>query len=295
MTKELLRRGIDTHLYAVSSTLTDNDYIQEVSGYRSVARKGFTGRLLTAMEFRAKRVFRRYDLELRNVAGELPQLGLKATKSVPYYHGMELAAGYVKPQRGFFSTPNMQPYATRDSILLPRCVNLDLFRKGRSTSRERDSIRVGHFWRRGSINADFAFRYFKGTDLLEEALAVLRGKGFSIEYVDKLVPRAYMPRILSSLDVLADQFVTGIYGLPAVEALLVGVPVVGYYKEEYCESSAVYESLVNVKREPESIAQGIISATKSSPLSVAKEITEFHSPRHSVETFLDAGKRWNLF
>ncbi len=295
LTRELLQRGINTHLYATLSQLTDNYHVQQCHGPRP-GLSGLPGILATRLEFRAKRAIRRYDLELRNVAGDWnPDLGLKAANAVPYYHGMELLAGYVKPEKGFVTTPNLLGVAAPDTVLLPRCVNLDLFQRNheRRSSNSGNVIRVGHFWRRGSINADFAFRYFKGTDLLEAALRILRKRGVHVEYVDSLTPRRLMPEVLASLDILADQFVMGIYGLPAIEALLMGVPVLGCYKKEFCESRAVYDLLTRVEKDPEEIAKGILSASEASVGSTS-EIREFHSPRHTVDVFLDTIKKWSL-
>ncbi len=269
-----------------------------MSGYRNMKHRrlgGLAGRLLTAAEFRFKRSMRRYDLELRNIAGEPPPLGLKAPNVTPFYHGMELIGGYVKPERGFVATPNMLSHATKDSVLLPRPVNLELFRSGRASEPiEQGKIRVGHFWRRGSINGDYAFRYFKGTDLVEKALDLLERKDVDVDYVDHLVPRSEVPKVISKLDVVADQFVMGIYGIPAVEALLMGVPVVGYYQKDLCECQAVYDQLTKVDRTPESIARGILQASKTRASIDTKEIASFHSPRNSVEIFLDAAKKWRL-
>ena len=295
MTKELLRRGFDTDLYAITSPITDDDHVQEV--YRSLGRPVTIARFgkafATALLFLLKRRFRRYDVELRNVTGENPDLGLRVASKVPYYHGIELIWGYVKPEKGFVSSPDLLLHAAPGSVLLPRCVNLQLFQKPAAKNfRTKKRIRIGHFWRRGGLNADFAFRYFKGTDLLEQALQILRQRGVDIDYVNQLTPRNQLPNVLRSLDVLADQFVVGAYGLPAVEALLLGVPVVGYYRKELCECAAVYGQVTKVERKPESIAEGILSASEQRDKIDTREIEDFHSPKHNVDILLETLRLW---
>jgi glycosyltransferase involved in cell wall biosynthesis len=83
-------------------------------------------------------------------------------------------------------------------------------------------LRIGHFPNHG---------HFKGTRFLDAAVDELRSRGVSIELV-KLsgLPRATILQEMKKVDVVVDQLISGSFGLTAVEAMALGVPVVAYIR-----------------------------------------------------------------
>lgn len=85
-----------------------------------------------------------------------------------------------------------------------------------------DGLRVGHFPNHG---------HFKGTRFLEAAIDELQSRGVAIELV-KLsgLPRARILEEMKKVDVVVDQLISGSFGLTAVEAMALGVPVAAYIR-----------------------------------------------------------------
>lgn len=83
-------------------------------------------------------------------------------------------------------------------------------------------LRVGHFPNHG---------VFKGTKYIEEAVAGLSAEGVQIE-LDMIsgVLRTEALARMAGVDVLVDQLVSGAFGLTAVEAMALGLPVVCYLR-----------------------------------------------------------------
>lgn len=72
----------------------------------------------------------------------------------------------------------------------------------------------------------------KGTELVEPALRSLHDEGL-IEYVSaENLPHARMRELVSSVDVVVDQVVSGYYGVAAVEGMANGRLVVGYVADD---------------------------------------------------------------
>ncbi len=283
MTTELNKRGIETTLYAPHAPITDNTGVNVTLNPR---------KLRTLARFYLHRRLFHYDLEVENITGS-PSLRIRADQQLPIYHGMELEKGYVKPRRGFYTTPNLAPHTVAGSQLLPRPVNLEMFTEPK-TRRQSETIQVGHFWRRGNITSDYAFRYFKGSDVVDQAVAILKREGYDVQLVDSLVFRDMMPYVLSQLDVLAEQFRVGSYGLPAVEALLVGTPVVGHYVKELCECPEAFDLFYKAQT-PQQVADMILQARDDSGHAYsARPVREYHSPKHTVDVFLDYCSKWGL-
>ncbi len=86
------------------------------------------------------------------------------------------------------------------------------------------AIRVGHAPNHRAI---------KGTDMLVEAIDILLAEGVAIELVLlEGLPNVELPAIFASLDIFAEQFIVGWYGLTAVEAMSCGLPVLAYLRED---------------------------------------------------------------
>lgn len=83
-------------------------------------------------------------------------------------------------------------------------------------------LRIGHFPNHG---------HFKGTRFLDAAVDELKGRGVQIELV-KLsgLPRATILQEMRRVDVVVDQLISGSFGLTAVEAMALGVPVIAYLR-----------------------------------------------------------------
>ena len=71
--------------------------------------------------------------------------------------------------------------------------------------------------------------HFKGTRHLEHAVAALADQGIQVELVRvEGVPNAQVLEMLSTIDVLAEQFIGGFHGYTALEAMALGKPVICY-------------------------------------------------------------------
>lgn len=83
-------------------------------------------------------------------------------------------------------------------------------------------LRVGHFPNHG---------HFKGTRFLDAAIEDLQARGVAIELV-KLsgLPRARILEEMKNVDLVVDQLISGSFGLTAVEAMALGVPVAAYVR-----------------------------------------------------------------
>lgn len=123
-------------------------------------------------------------------------------------------------------------------VAAPFFVDTDVFRPSERTRRP-GPIRVGH-----SPN----HRLIKGTDVIEAAVAQLRDEGLEVEFVViEGVPNTEMPDLLNEIDVFAEQFIIGWYGLSAVEAMSCGVPVMAYLRPDL---KALYDNTAGTVKCP---------------------------------------------
>ncbi len=293
MARELRLRGFSADVYAGRSVIEDDHILHDIAIWRQQQPTSKKLPLMAALQ--ARLLLRRYDL-LVVLAGHR-NIGIRSRHLVHYFQGVEIFNhyhGYILDKPCFVTTPNLLSHAPEGSVILPRPVNTSLFKRIIRSPNTTNEIVVGHFWRRGSTASDYAFRWFKGTDFLDEAISVLLEKGYKVKFVDNLTARSRMPEVLAGLDVLAEQFRMGIYGLPALEALVVGTPVVGYYKKELAECPQVYDSLIRVERAPPAIAEGILEARKKGTVTIPAEIEKFHSAKNAVDVFLRRAGDWGL-
>lgn len=73
--------------------------------------------------------------------------------------------------------------------------------------------------------------HFKGTRYLEQAIENLEARGFEIELVRvNGVPNERVLELFAGADLVADQFVGGMYGYTALEAMALGKPVLSYVR-----------------------------------------------------------------
>jgi len=73
--------------------------------------------------------------------------------------------------------------------------------------------------------------HFKGSIYLEGLIEQLRAEGHAIEYVKvQGVPNSEVIRLFGEADIIADQFIGGMYGYTALEAMARGKPVLTYVR-----------------------------------------------------------------
>jgi glycosyltransferase involved in cell wall biosynthesis len=89
-------------------------------------------------------------------------------------------------------------------------------------------------------------RNVKGTDILLQACDRLKQQGlkFDLQLVER-VPRNQVQEIYRQADILAEQFIIGVYGLTALEGLALGKPVLTYLSEEHLQNPVFNLPLVN--------------------------------------------------
>ncbi len=76
----------------------------------------------------------------------------------------------------------------------------------------------------------------KGTDALIRATELLKSEGLDLELILlRGVPNSEIRRAMADVDLVADQFVIGSYGLFAIEAMAMGKPVLCYLREDLVE------------------------------------------------------------
>lgn len=114
----------------------------------------------------------------------------------------------------FLPGARLMRYVVVDTEELSRVATTDRSNSG--------SLRVGHFPNHG---------HFKGTRFLDAAIEELQAKGVAIELV-KLsgLPRARILEEMKKVDLVVDQLISGSFGLTAVEAMALGVPVAAYVR-----------------------------------------------------------------
>jgi glycosyltransferase involved in cell wall biosynthesis len=89
-------------------------------------------------------------------------------------------------------------------------------------------------------------RHVKGTDVLLQACERLKQQGlkFDLQLVER-VPRNQVQEIYRQADIIAEQFIIGVYGLTALEGLALGKPVLTYLSEEHLQNPVFNLPLVN--------------------------------------------------
>lgn len=287
---ELERRGHEVSLYTPYYVHLDK------IGYRMNPDGSFPLKLLRYLALKIRKM-NTFDFVL-NYAGSTHLKGPEAM----YWQGVETWPEWrdrvpiTKP--GYYCTPDIAHNLPDGSLLLPRAVNMHLFKgEGRYYRLKhkhwdgKRPLRIGHFWKRHSIEASYTMRYWKKTDVLNEALTILNKQAIDTEVVNGPIPREKMPETLASLDVLAEEFGYLSHGATAVEALLTGVPVVGSYNSHLCESREALEMLVNVSPHPEAIAGGILKAVDHGVGSTSG-IEEYYRPAHAADILEDTWKKF---
>lgn len=76
-------------------------------------------------------------------------------------------------------------------------------------------------------------RTIKGTEFFVRAIQELREEGVDVELVlVERVPNSEIKRLMSTIDIVADQLVVGWYAMFALEAMATGLPVLCYIRED---------------------------------------------------------------
>ena len=99
----------------------------------------------------------------------------------------------------------------------------------------------------------------KGTTLFERAVAQLKSEGVALEYI-KLMGKTHdeVLRLMESVDIIADQFLIGWYGVLTTEALMMGKPVLVYIRPDVVENTWGTDKdlpIVNVQSYEEMVSQ----------------------------------------
>ncbi|HYT46669.1 MAG TPA: glycosyltransferase [Methylomirabilota bacterium] len=237
------------------------------------------------MKWKIRRKIKSWDLDIRIVPNNYH---LKSKSWIPWYHGKGIALPYGK-KSGFISSLDLyEDYP--GSIFLPRSVNFDLFSNVQRKEKT-DTIVIGHLWKRKPEGLEnYIFKYFKNSDMFYEAVNLLSNKGVKVNVIDDFFPRKDMPKFYSSIDVFAEQFRIGSYGIPAIESLCCGIPVVGSYRSELLECKEAEEMIISAQQNPESIAASILEAYDSK-IGSTKNVREFHSSKHAADIFEDCWKK----
>lgn len=115
----------------------------------------------------------------------------------------------------------------------------------------------------------------KGTDFLVQAIAELHNEGESIELVMvQKVTNEEIRKLISSVDLVADQFIIGWYAMFAIEAMAMGKPVLCYLRNDLerfyidsgllkpneiplikCSPSSIKDTLRSLIRDPDQLAE----------------------------------------
>lgn len=89
--------------------------------------------------------------------------------------------------------------------------------------------------------------HFKGSHYLEATIAKLRAEGHAIDYVKvQGVPNSEVIRLFGEADLVADQFIGGIFGYTALEAMARGKPVLTYVRSADLAETADECPFINV-------------------------------------------------
>lgn len=102
-------------------------------------------------------------------------------------------------------------------------------------------------------------RHYKGSRYLENAIKELTDEGYSIEYIfvgDKSTKEA--KEIYRTADIIADQFLLGIYSNFAIEGMALGKPVIGYLREEWFNINTHWKYCPIVNTSPDYIKANLI-------------------------------------
>ncbi|MFQ5669972.1 MAG: glycosyltransferase [Acidobacteriota bacterium] len=188
----------------------------------------------------AVRAALRYDIfifhtgvTLLPYARELPVLKALGKKIYFYFHGRDIRpAGLPDSIRYadhyFVSTPDLLEFAPGASWL-PQAIDPRRYPEARPAGIAGDPLRILH-----GINADTEEkRQRKGTHTILAAVKRLQQKGYRVEPCLS-VSRSHDEFVaeLIRADIVVDQLVLGWYGVIAIEAMLLGKPVLVYIRND---------------------------------------------------------------
>jgi hypothetical protein len=106
----------------------------------------------------------------------------------------------------------------------------------------------------------------KGTQLLYDAVDVLRDRGYVVELLTPVVmghvPHEQMGNLYRRCHVVADQFNpdVGMYGVISMEAIMMNRPPVCYVRDAHWEYEEMKGQITNCQPNPESIADSLLEA-----------------------------------
>jgi glycosyltransferase involved in cell wall biosynthesis len=161
---------------------------------------------------------------------------LKNKKYFIYHHGSDVTGNknyykHVPHAKGakaiFISTPDLYDCVPKSCILIPQAININelnrLVNKNRSFVEPKNNpIIITH-----AIGSFFQTRKKKGTDLIIDAIKILKNKGINIEF--KLFigkPNDLVLNAIANSDIHIDQIGIGWYGTITAEAMAMGTPVI---------------------------------------------------------------------
>jgi len=145
-------------------------------------------------------------------------------------------------------------------------------------------------------------RVAKGTAIIEEVIALLRTNGLQFEFeIIEGVDNSEAKRRISSADLLIDQLFAGWYGGVAVEAMINGVAVMSYIREDDLVHvpAEMQKQLPILRTDADSLATRIewyVGLTDSERCTISKNSAIFasrwHSPRYVASRVFDEYTTW---
>jgi glycosyltransferase involved in cell wall biosynthesis len=128
--------------------------------------------------------------------------------------------------------------------------------------------------------------FFKGTHLLQAAVEQLQAEGEPLEL--KMLSGVSQDRVfehMASCDVVADQFISGWYGLTSLEAMALGRPVLCYLRDDLAPVCRDELPIINAHPEKlNEVLRGLVRRRSEMP-AIGQRSREYVERYHSVEAF----------
>ena len=208
-----------------------------------------------------------------------------------YHHGSDVIGNnnYLKhvphsknAKAIFISTPDLYSYVPHSAILVRQAISIEYlnrFRKRKSFyDHTKSPIVITH-----AIASKKVYRS-KGTDIIVDAISILKKKGFNIDFRFFIGhEHELLVEQISTSDLHIDQMCIGWYGTISAEAMALGVPTVCYIKsslKKYLMGCPIIEA--NKLNLVKTIEETILNVELRKKLS--KKSIEFACSTHSKES-----------
>jgi len=125
--------------------------------------------------------------------------------------------------------PELYEYAPPGSVRLPSFIDTDYWESSHCDRPKSNVFKIFHPFGNNAVRGDV-----RGTEMIENAVDQLNKEGFNIEFLffDK-VPHSRMREYYEKADLVIEQLMYGTYGLTAIEAMALEIPVMGYIRDKY--------------------------------------------------------------